>query len=191
MIRNFEDSDIIEASAVSHLTWGDMYTHESSELQNLIYEFMVEYYDLNRKFSFSILDENYKGFLLAAKKDDKNDSFGLLKERVAQLKDIKDQKIALELYDYLEACGKEVKRNMNDDDVMLGLFVSVQKGCGKMLLTKLIETCRENKIKNIYLWTDTTCDYDYYHKNNFELVKETENRVNDRRIKTLIYKRCC
>ena len=36
IIRNFEDSDIVEAGAIAHLTWGDMYADESRDLQNLI-----------------------------------------------------------------------------------------------------------------------------------------------------------
>ena len=58
-----------------------------------------------------------------------------------------------------------------------------------MLLSKLVETAKENGIKNIYLWTDTTCDYDYYQKNKFTLVKEIENQVNNKKINTLIFKK--
>lgn len=189
IIRNFEDSDIVEAGAIAHLTWGDMYADESRDLQNLIYEFMVGYYDLNRKFSFSCSDEGFKGFILAARKADVNNSYEKLKSRVEKLRDKKERQIALELYSYLESCGKSVKEVMNEDDIMLGLFVSIQRGCGRKLLEKLVETCRENRIKNIYLWTDTTCDYTYYQKNEFELVKDVENFVNGRKIGTLIYKK--
>lgn len=189
IIRNFEDSDIVEAGAIAHLTWGDMYADESRDLQNLIYEFMVGYYDLNRKCSFSCIDDGFKGFILAARKADVNNSYEKLKSRVEKLRDKKERQIALELYSYLESCGKSVKEVMNEDDIMLGLFVSIQRGCGRKLIEKLVETCRENRIKNIYLWTDTTCDYRYYQKNEFELVKDVENFVNGRKIGTLIYKK--
>ena len=56
-----------------------------------------------------------------------------------------------------------------------------------MLLSKLGEICMKKEIKNIYLWTDTTCDYKYYQKNKFKLVSEFETLVNDKQIKTLIY----
>ena len=144
---------------------------------------------MNRKFSFSCSDEGFKGFILAARKADVNNSYEKLKSRVEKLRDKKERQIALELYSYLESCGKSVKEVMNEDDIMLGLFVSIQRGCGRKLLEKLVETCRENRIKNIYLWTDTTCDYTYYQKNEFELVKDVENFVNGRKIGTLIYKK--
>lgn len=188
LIRTFADSDIIQSSKLAKLTWGDFYTHESVELQNLIYSFMVEYYDLNREYSFSILEDGLKGFLLAFCKTDcyKPKDFD---ERVKALKNKAEQEIAFDLFNYLEICGKELKNIINDDDIILGLFVSTKKGCGKQLLAKLVETCKEKNMKNIYLWTDTTCDYKYYRKNNFVLVKEIKSLVNGKLIKTLIYQK--
>ena len=187
LIRNFDDIDIPEASQLAKLTWGDFYTEESLPLQNLIYRFMVEYYDLNREYSFSVIDDGLKGFLLAFTKNDSKNLVQNFKNKVQNLKSTKEQKTALDLFNYLEACGKEVKNIMTPKDVMLGLFVSVQKGCGRMLLSKLGEICMKKEIKNIYLWTDTTCDYKYYQKNKFKLVSELETLVNDKQIKTLIY----
>lgn len=187
-MRNFQNIDINEASKLAKLTWGDFFTQESDELQKLIYDFMVEYYDLNRKYSFSIIENELKGFLLAFEKTDYYKSKNI-ETQVQILKNPDEQKIAVDLINYLEICGKELKNIMTNDDIMLGLFVSIQRGCGKMLLSKLIETCKENKKKSIYLWTDTTCDYEYYKKNNFILQKEFETTLNNKKIKTLIYQK--
>lgn len=187
-VRNFTDTDIAHASKIAHRVWGELYTQETPELQDLIYEFMVHYYDLNREFSFSIFDEKLNGFLLAATKHNKNDSHIHYLEKLKLLND-KDQKIGKDLLEYLNTCGKAVKEHMNDNDIMLGLFISQEKGCGKALLSKLAETCKEKNIKNIYLWTDTTCDHDYYDKNKFILVNEVETLVNGQNIRTIIYKK--
>lgn len=187
-IKQFENIDIKQASKLAKLTWGDFYTQESAELQTFIYNFMVEYYDLNRKYSLSIFNEDLKGFLLAFTKDDRYNSENF-ENKVKILKNEKEQQIALDLFNYLETCGKEVKTIMTDDDIFLGLFVSIQKGCGKKLLSKLNDICKENSKKNIYLWTDTTCDYKYYRKNNFTLLKEVETFINGKLIKTLIYRK--
>lgn len=189
MIRNFENIDIKEASNVAHLVWGDLYAQERFELQKIIYDYTVEYYDLNRKFSFSIFDDGLKGFLLASLKSDNTNSFMKLEKQTLQLSDERERKLAFDLYNYLDYCGKMVYEIMSDNDLLLGLFVSLQKGCGKMLFDKLVETARQNNIKNIYLWTDTTCNYEYYSKNCFELVKEFESIVNEKTITTLIYKK--
>lgn len=187
-IRNFITDDIPYASKIAHRVWGDLYAKETQELQNLIYEFTVLYYDLNRNFSFSILEEKLNGLVLAAAKYDKNNSSKLFLEKLKSL-DAKEQKIGKDLLEYLNTCGKAVKAQMNDDDIMLGLFISQERGCGKALLAKLAETCKEKNIKNIYLWTDTTCDHDYYEKNNFTLVQEVETVVNGQNIRTIIYKK--
>lgn len=203
-IRNFITDDIPYASKIAHRVWGDLYTNETKELQNLIYEFTVLYYDLNRNYSFSILDKEQSeshpehsegslknklnGLVLAATKYEKNNSSELFLEKLKSL-DAKEQKIGKDLLEYLNTCGNAVKAQMNDDDIMLGLFISQERGCGKALLAKLAETCKEKNIKNIYLWTDTTCDHDYYEKNNFTLVNEVETLVNGQNIRTIIYKK--
>ena len=188
MIRNFKDSDIKTACSFAHLVWGGLYSDCSERLQKFIYDFTVEYYDLNRIFSFSFVDDGLKGFILAAKKADSVQSSGKFHEKLENLNDT-EQKTAREFYDYLEFCGNATKNAMNDDDVMMGLFVSTQKGCGKQMFEKLVQTCRSKGIKNIYLWTDTVCDFDYYAKHGFIQVKEFYASVNNKKIKTFVYKK--
>ena len=188
IVRNFTDINIEEASKITHLVWGDLYSKESAELQKRIYDFTLEYYYLNKTFSFALDDDGLKGLVFASSKTDKNSSVENFKREIQTLSD-NDKITALNLLDYLENTGKEVKSVMNEYDLMMGLFISTQKGGGKMLLSKLVETAKENGIKNIYLWTDTACDYDYYQKNKFTLVKEIENQVNDKKINTLIFKK--
>lgn len=188
IIRNFKNSDIEEAEKITHLVWGDLYANENSRLQKLIYDFTLEYYYLNETFSFALDENGIKGFIFAALKKDKNNSSEKFKTKINTLNE-QDKITALNLLDYVESTGKEVKGVMNENDLMMGLFISTQKGGGKMLLSKLVENACENGIKNIYLWTDTTCDFDYYQKNNFTLVKEFECIVNNKKINTLIFKK--
>lgn len=188
IVRNFTDIDIEEASKITHLVWGALYSKENAGLQKIIYDFTLKYYYLNKTFSFALDDDGLKGLVFASSKTDKNSSVENFKTEIQTLSD-NDKITALNLLDYLENTGKEVKLVMNEYDLMMGLFISTQKGGGKMLLSKLVETAKENGIKNIYLWTDTACDYDYYQKNKFTLVKEIENQVNDKKINTLIFKK--
>ena len=188
IVRNFTDNDVEEASKISHLVWGDLYEKESCELQKLIYDFTLEYYYLNNTFSFALDENGLKGLVFASLKTDKNGSVENFKTKIKDLSD-NDRIIALNLLDYVENTGREVKNAMGEDDLMMGLFISTQKGGGRMLLSKLIETAKERDIKNIYLWTDTTCDFDYYQKNKFTLVKEIESCVNNKNINTIIFKK--
>ena len=188
IVRNFTDIDIEEASKITRLVWGDLYAKESETLQKVIYDFTLKYYYLNNRFSFALDDEGLKGLIFASLKTDKNNSIENFKTEIQTLSD-NDKITTLNLLDYVENTGKEVKSIMTENDLMMGLFISTQKGGGKMLLSKLVETAEENGIKNIYLWTDTTCDFDYYQKNKFTCVKEIESYVNSKKINTLIFKK--
>ncbi len=188
IVRNFSDSDIEASSKITHTVWGDLYANQNDELQKLIYEFTLRYYYLNKNYSFALQDENLCGLIFASLKTDENSVIEEYKNKIATLND-NDKKVTQNLFDYVENAGKEVKKAMNDDDLMMGLFISRKKGGGKILLSKLIETAINNRIKNIYLWTDTTCDYDYYQRHKFILLKEFEYMVNYRKINTLIFKK--
>lgn len=188
IVRNFLNSDIEKASQITHTVWGNLYASESNDLQKLIYDFTLEYYYLNKNFSFALDDDGLCGLIFASSKTDENLVTDKYKNKISSFNE-KDRKTALNLFDYVENTGKEVKKVMNDDDLMMGLFISRKKGGGKILLSKLKESAIDNGIKNIYLWTDTTCDFDYYQKNNFTLVKEFECIVNNKKINTLIFKK--
>ena len=191
IIRNFKTSDIEKAKGLSHLVWGDFYKKENIEVQKLIYDFTVDFYDLNRELSYSVLDENEncKGFLFAFNKKDENDSSDILINTVKTLKNEKDKNILFELYKFLHYCGTRTKKYMNENDIMLGLFVSIQKGCGKILLEKLTQGCKKKDIKNMYLWSDTTCDYDYYSKNDFELIDKAKVVLNNQEVIVFVYRK--
>ena len=41
------------------------------------------------------------------------------------------------------------------------------KGIGKQLLNNYLDYCRQNSVKNIYVYTDTNCNYNFYDFNGF------------------------
>ena len=162
IVRKFLIDDIKEASKISHLVWGDLYKCENFDLQKFIYDFTIEYYYLNKDFSFALDEKGLCGLLFASLKTDKNTVLNDYKNKLQSLNNNDKQK-ALNLIEYVENTGKEVKKVMSDNDFMLGLFISTQKGGGKML--------------------------DYYQKNNFTLVKQLDCTVNNQNINTLIFKK--
>lgn len=190
-VNKLENNDIITAKNLSHLVWGDFYKSLDLKIQNLIYNFTVEYYDLNRQFSFGCFDSDneLKGYLLAFKKNNKEIGIHELNKIVETVSDREGRNILYEFFGFLKVCGEETKQLMNDDDIMLGLFVSTLKGGGKLLLGELVKECMKNNIKNLYLWSDTSCDYDYYQKNDFETVKSWDTVLNSQKITVFIYKK--
>ena len=41
----------------------------------------------------------------------------------------------------------------------------------------------------MYLWSDTTCDYDYYSKNDFELIDKAKVVLNNQEIIVFVYRK--
>ena len=73
---------------------------------------------------------------------------------------------------YIEIMDEKVRAFMNDDDIQLTLYVSRKKGCGSMLLNELCRQLYKQGYKNLYLWTDCDCDWEWYIKHGFELVSK-------------------
>ena len=73
---------------------------------------------------------------------------------------------------YIELMDDKVRAYMNDDDIQLTLYVSRKKGCGSKLLNKLCEELRAQGWKNLYLWTDCECNWQWYTDHGYELVSK-------------------
>lgn len=73
---------------------------------------------------------------------------------------------------YLGMMDKKTDSLMNDDDIKLVLFVSRQKGAGFPLLERFKANLKAHGYKNMYLWTDSDCNYNWYFKHGYELVEK-------------------
>lgn len=192
MIRKFEEKDIREAKDITFDIWNNELGEFSYEFKQFIYEYLVRYYLLNNGFSF-VYDENgVKAFLLAANKKDHNEVDAWFNQCLSKLTS-KEKKRALEYKEYLVSNGDSMKSLMGDDDLYVALFASTGSGKGKYLLNHLENICKSSSIRNLYLWTDNTCNYSYYDKKHFVKVKEFPStfKVKDKLINTIIFKKDC
>ena len=71
---------------------------------------------------------------------------------------------------YIELMDQKTRAFMNDDDIQLTLYVSRKKGCGSKLLDDLCGRLKSQGFKNLYLWTDCECDWQWYTKHGYELI---------------------
>ena len=67
----------------------------------------------------------------------------------------------------------------NFGDVKLSLFISNQKGCGKLLLQAMMEEFQCRSLRHLYLWTDTSCTHEYYPQHGFTLAGQFLSEVYD------------
>ena len=75
---------------------------------------------------------------------------------------------------YLGMMDDKTSALMKEGDIKLVLFVSCEKGAGFPLLEKFKEELRSRGYKNMYLWTDHDCNYDWYFRRGYELVEKGE-----------------
>ena len=73
---------------------------------------------------------------------------------------------------YIELMDKKTRAFMKDDDIQLSLYVSRKKGCGSKLLDELCRRLKAEGWKNLYLWTDCECDWQWYTNHGYELVSK-------------------
>ena len=73
---------------------------------------------------------------------------------------------------YIEVMDEKTRSLMNDDDIQLTLYVSRKKGCGSKLLNELCDRLRNLGYKNLYLWTDCECNWQWYTEHGYELLSK-------------------
>ena len=73
---------------------------------------------------------------------------------------------------YIELMDEKTRAYMTDDDIQLTLYISRKKGCGSKLLNELCDRLRNQGYKNLYLWTDCECDWQWYTDHGYELVSK-------------------
>ena len=73
---------------------------------------------------------------------------------------------------YLTMMDERALNLMNDDDIKLSFFASRKPGAGSIILDKALEKLRGEGWKNLYLWTDCDCNWQWYVRHGFTLVRE-------------------
>ena len=74
--------------------------------------------------------------------------------------------------EYLTAMDERTLSFMGSEDVKLSLFISRCKGKGKIILNELVKKFSQKGFKNMYLWTDCTCNWQYYQEHGYELIEK-------------------
>ena len=140
-------------------------------------EFIVRNNIYQPRLSFQLADKKRSpdNELLSAAfftlKDDANTARAWLEENSRDCSD--SQKASLEMVKaYLEYMDKKALSFMNADDIKLSLYVSRKRGMGAALLEKLLPRLAAKGYKNLYLWTDSDCNWKWYVKHGYLLVSQ-------------------
>ena len=150
---------------------------DDKDFVRLDVEFIVRNNIYQPRLSFQLADKRRSpdNELLSAAfftlKDDTNTARAWLEENSRDCSD--SQKASLEMVKtYLEYMDKKALSFMKSDDIKLSLYVSRKRGMGAALLEKLLPRLAAKGYKNLYLWTDSDCNWKWYVKHGYLLVSQ-------------------
>ncbi|MBQ3835879.1 MAG: GNAT family N-acetyltransferase [Treponema sp.] len=150
---------------------------DDEDFARLDVEFIVRNNIYQPRLSFQLADKKRSpdNELLSAAfftlKDDTNTARAWLEENSRACSD--SQKASLEMVKaYLEYMDKKALSFMNADDIKLSLYVSRKRGMGAALLEKLLPRLAAKGYKNLYLWTDSDCNWKWYVNHGYLLVSQ-------------------
>lgn len=172
-VCKFTSDDIAEAVALTVEAWSAPLADWDKEVARVVCEYSVRDEFLNKELALKITDDGVmKGFILAATADDANDADEWLLEQMKRFTRKEHLDIFQMVIDASHSNENMVLKNMNEKDAMLTFFLSTQKGCGRMLLDEMTALLRSKGYENSLLWTDVTCNHQYYPRHGFTLVDE-------------------
>lgn len=194
-IETFKETDIKEAAQLAYPVWGVGHAAngQGGRFGLLMCEYIVRYGWYGAPYAFKITnDGKMVGCILAGNITQKNGYNEWLESIMPELNQ-KQIEEALALREYFDTTGPKVYSQMNsEEDLYLSFFISAIQGCGKRLLAEVISLARSEGYKNLYLWTDSSCNHGYYAHHGFEKISEFKsnewkNDSND--YLTFIYKK--
>ena len=159
-----------EAANLAYGFWKDESDRGTPAQRVLLYQYLVHYYyHPESTMNIAVMEQGrLAAFILAQPALDRTTLEDAFLNTVSEQDDawplIMDYKAYLDGNQRLEDQAAEAS------DVILSLFMSRRHGCGRMLLEELQRRARQGRFSRMILWTDDTCDYDYYPAHGFDLV---------------------
>ena len=171
----FTEEDIREAALLAYPVWGEEHAAngQGKEFGLLMCEYIIHYGWYGAPFAFKMTDGDMMvGCILAGNITQDNGYNEWLDGWMPTFNE-KQREEALALRDYFGKTSPKVYRYMQaDKDLYLSFFISAVQGCGKQLLKEVIALAKANGYESLYLWSDSSCNHEYYAHHSFEKVAE-------------------
>lgn len=189
-IHRFTEAHLEQAAEIAAGHWGKETPSVAAQDHPLLFNYLVRYYfHPESAFSLAAVENGVLcGFLLAHLKSAGTNRAGeWLEPRLTP-----ENRPAFERYcAYIDGnCAREM-RAAGDREIILSLFASRRKGCGGLLMREFETACRASGVPSMVLWTDETCDFDWYSRNGFEEAARapTFPALDGRQLTTYIFRK--
>ena len=177
IFSKFDDSNIPRILDVVAPNWSP--PDADMAFKRFYAEYTVRHNIWDAKYSLQVTDDegNFLAACFAAHKDardglEKADKW-ILDQTDGGKNLTEGQKISFSYSkNYLGMMDDKCSAMMSDGDIKLVLFVSCQKGAGYPLLEKFKEELKACGYKNLYLWTDDDCNWEWYERRGYELLEK-------------------
>ena len=168
---DFTREHLPEAGRIALKLWGAEVPDMPPELRAVIYDYLPRYYfDEESSYNLAVLENSrLQALLLAsAAPPEPHEAHAWLQQNLPP---------GCEYYaqcyrEYLDGNRQLEDRFRSNGDVVLLFFASIRPGCGKLLMEEFIRRARNDRQNNMLLWTDNTCNYQYYFEHDFKLLQQ-------------------
>lgn len=169
-IRVFSAEDLDQAGLIARRLWGEEAPCIPEKIRTRIYQYLARYYFVPESpYSYAAV-ENGKlcAFLLASPHG--NDDGSAADAWIAGQLTPEERPVFEAYRNYIDGNRRKEMGAVKPGEILLLLFASIRKGCGRLLMAEFEARCRKRKVGSVLLWTDNTCDFEYYHRNGFTEV---------------------
>ena len=173
-IQDFTANQLGSVSKLIVQLWDNSAGEMPKELDSLFNEYVLRYYYVPSS-NFNLVaktDGEICGCLLAAPACDlkNNTADEWIKGRLHGADAVN---CFNEIKSYIDSMRELEHQYANENEAILLFFASIQKGSGKALMAEFEKRCREQNIDSMLLWTDDSCNYEYYYRKGFEEVSKS------------------
>ena len=158
-----------EAGRMALSIWEDETPDIPRVYRDVIYAYLPRYYyDQTSPYNLAVLENGHLQALLLASADPPEPvaAHAWLKENLPP----GGWGYAQAYQKYLDGNRRLEDAYRSGDDVVLLFFASIRPGCGKLLMQEFCRRLLGDGKKSMLLWTDNTCDYQYYWDHDFTLL---------------------
>ena len=169
-IKHFTPNKIDEVAQMAAEVWGKEQGAHDTETARLFCQHLSRYSLYSTDLALQAEDEDgLQAIAFAWLPGDTNDADQWLRERLPLMKE-EHRHTLLTNEGYLKRTDEELQKMMQPNSAKLSFFISRKSGYGTPVLEALIELLRQRGVEWLYLWTDSTCNWQYYPSHGYEQI---------------------
>lgn len=189
-VTDFTPELLPEAGRIAYELWGNEVPRMPQEFRPAIYSYLPRYYYVRESvYNLAVLENGRLQALLLASEfaPEPVEAWEYLQKNLPP----GGEMYAQNYRDYLDGNRRLEESFKQSNEAILLFFASIKPGCGKILMREFAFRAQQNKLDSMLLWTDNTCNYQYYFDHDFQLLHRSaaEPGLGDMELETLIFRR--